>query len=78
MVEVEREEVERIGGDAHVETISPDEKAAVRRRPTPPSMRRKIMLRESGHCANPRCSHLADHCHHIVFLSEGGETVLTN
>ncbi|ANM30479.1 hypothetical protein ABI59_14220 [Acidobacteria bacterium Mor1] len=42
--------------------------------PTPPSLRRKVLARESGQCGNPNCSRRAEHCHHIVFRSRGGKT----
>ena len=46
--------------------------------PTPRSLRRKLLARESGQCANPNCSRRAEHCHHIVFRSRGGETSRQN
>jgi hypothetical protein len=46
--------------------------------PTPPRLRRTIRAREADRCANPRCHHRADHCHHIVFRSRGGKTELSN
>ncbi len=46
--------------------------------PTPPGLRRKILAREAGRCANPRCGEWAAHCHHVVFLSKGGKTRLDN
>ena len=68
-VEVAAEEVERYEGCA--EQIPIDG-------PTPPRLRRQILAREGGRCGNPRCHHPADHCHHIVFRSQGGKTELTN
>ena len=46
--------------------------------PTPPGLRRKVLLRDGGRCANPHCSHRADHAHHIVFRMHGGKTTLEN
>jgi hypothetical protein len=46
--------------------------------PTPAKLRRRVLAREAGRCANPGCHHLADHCHHIVFRSRGGKTELPN
>ena len=46
--------------------------------PTTPVLRRKVLLRDGGRCANPRCSHRADHAHHIVFRMHGGKTTLEN
>lgn len=46
--------------------------------PTPPAMRRKILLREGLRCANPHCTNPADHCHHIRPRSEGGPTEPSN
>jgi hypothetical protein len=68
-VEVGSEEIERHEGCAEAVVIDG---------PTPPAMRRKILAREGGRCANPRCGHRADHCHHIRFRSEGGETTMAN
>ena len=49
-----------------------------RDRPTPPALRRKVLLRDGGVCTNPHCFHRADHCHHVIFRSQGGRTVLSN
>jgi hypothetical protein len=68
-VEVESQEVERYEGSAE---------AVVLDGPTPPGLRRRILAREAGGCGNPRCSHRADHCHHVVFRSQGGRTDLAN
>jgi len=68
-VEVTPAEVERHEGCA--ETVVIDG-------PTPPALRRRILAREGGRCGNPRCHHRADHCHHVVFRSHGGETSLAN
>jgi len=68
-VEVAAEEVERYEGCA--EQIAIDG-------PTPPKLRRQILAREGERCGNPRCHHPADHCHHIVFRSQGGRTELAN
>ena len=46
--------------------------------PTTPVLRRKVLLRDGGRCANPHCSHRADHAHHIVFRMHGGKTTLEN
>ena len=46
--------------------------------PTPPKLRRQVLAREGGRCGTPRCHHVADHCHHIVFRSQGGKTKLAN
>jgi hypothetical protein len=95
-VEVEREVVERVKGDALLEVIRSGESAgtdaasdavpggspfvapADRDRPTPPALRRKILLREAGRCANPYCGRPATHCHHVQSLAHGGRTVLSN
>ncbi|ANM29508.1 hypothetical protein ABI59_07805 [Acidobacteria bacterium Mor1] len=69
MVEVEPEVVERRLGDAEIVAIDG---------PTPAPMRRKILGRELHRCGNPRCSRRAEHCHHIVFRSKGGETSMSN
>jgi 5-methylcytosine-specific restriction endonuclease McrA len=68
-VEVSAEEVERYEGCADPIVIDG---------PTPPKVRRQILAREGGRCGNPRCHHPADHCHHIVFRSQGGKTELVN
>ena len=68
-VEVLPEEIERYEGSA--ETLVIDG-------PTPPSLRRRVLAREAGRCGNPRCSHRADHCHHVVFRSRGGKTEIAN
>jgi 5-methylcytosine-specific restriction endonuclease McrA len=68
-VEVDRAEAERYEGSA--ETVVLDG-------PTPPRLRRRVLAREGGRCANPRCHHAADHCHHIVFRSRGGRTEEAN
>jgi hypothetical protein len=75
-VEVDREEIERVEGEAVVETITSDEDALDR--PTPPAMRRKVVLREGERCANPHCQHPAEQCHHIIHRSKGGNTVFEN
>ncbi|MCI0670846.1 MAG: HNH endonuclease, partial [Myxococcaceae bacterium] len=46
--------------------------------PTPPALRRKLLLRDGARCSNPYCQNPADHCHHIVFRSRGGRTVPEN
>jgi len=68
-VEVAPEELDRYMGSA--ETVEIDG-------PTPPRLRRQLLAREAGHCGNPRCGNPADHCHHIVFRSQGGKTDLAN
>jgi 5-methylcytosine-specific restriction endonuclease McrA len=68
-LEVPEAEVARFEGSA--ERVSIDG-------PTPPALRRRVMAREGGRCGNPRCGNRADHCHHIVFRSEGGKTELAN
>jgi hypothetical protein len=90
-VEVDREEVLRVEGDAVVETIAPEEEspgaAAApagrddrdrRDRPTPARMRRQVLLRDGQRCANPRCGRRARQCHHIVHLADDGRTELAN
>jgi len=68
-VEVSTEELARYEGCAEQAVIDG---------PTPAKMRRQILARDAGRCGNPRCHHRADHCHHIVFRSTGGETKLAN
>ena len=68
-VEVVPEEVERYEGCADPVVIDG---------PTPAKLRRRILAREAGRCANPRCHYQGDHCHHIVFRSRGGKTELAN
>jgi len=68
-VEVSSDEVERFEGSAEQVVIDG---------PTPPGLRRRVMAREGGRCGNPRCRNRADHCHHIVFRSQGGKTELAN
>jgi len=68
-VEVGSEELERHEGCAEPVAIDG---------PTPARLRRRILAREAGRCGNPRCHHLADHCHHIVFRSRGGKSELEN
>ena len=68
-VEVSAGEVERFEGSAEQVVIDG---------PTPPGLRRRVMAREGGRCGNPRCRNRADHCHHIVFRSQGGKTELAN
>ncbi len=69
MVEVEPEVVDRRLGDAEIVAIDG---------PTPAPLRRRILGRELHRCGNPRCSRPAEHCHHIVFRSRGGETSMSN
>jgi len=68
-VEVTTEEVERREGCAEPVVLDG---------PTPPRMRRRILARDASRCGNPRCTHRAAHCHHIVFRSRGGKTELAN
>jgi 5-methylcytosine-specific restriction endonuclease McrA len=68
-VELDTEELERHEGCAEPVVVDG---------PTPPALRRRILAREADRCGNPRCHHRADHCHHIVFRSEGGKTELSN
>jgi 5-methylcytosine-specific restriction endonuclease McrA len=68
-VEVQPEEIDRHEGCA--EAVAVDG-------PTPAALRRRILAREGERCANPRCRHRADHCHHIVFRSHGGASDLAN
>ena len=85
LVEVDEEEIERIAGEADIEEVKgidhakePGGSAASKQReidrPTPPSLRRRMLLREGARCANPYCSNRADQVHHIRFRSEGGAT----
>jgi 5-methylcytosine-specific restriction endonuclease McrA len=85
LVEVDASEVDRIEGDAHVEHV--EDAAPVRHdrppraerdRPTPPKLRRQVLLRDGLRCANPHCELPARHCHHIVFREDGGATELGN
>ena len=68
-VEVSDAEVQRYEGCAEEIVIDG---------PTPPKLRRQVVARDGGRCGNPRCHHRADHCHHIVFRSQGGKTKLAN
>jgi len=68
-VEVAPEEVELHEGCAEPVVIDG---------PTPTWLRRRILAREAGLCGNPRCHHRAEHCHHIIFRSQGGRTALSN
>ena len=68
-VEVSSEEISRYEGSAEQVAIDG---------PTPAGLRRRVLAREAGRCGNPRCGHLAEHCHHIVFRSRGGKTDLAN
>ncbi len=68
-VEVDPEEIERHEGCAEPVVVDG---------PTPPRLRRRILAREAGRCANPTCRNGADHCHHIVFRSRGGPTSSAN
>ena len=68
-VEVAPDEIERIEGCAEPVVLDG---------PTPARLRRQVLAREAGRCANPRCRHRADHCHHIVFRSAGGSNDLSN
>jgi len=68
-VEVAPGEIERYEGSAEQVVIDG---------PTPPRLRRRVLAREAGRCGNPRCSHRADHCHHVVFRSRGGKTEIAN
>ncbi|MDH3285771.1 MAG: HNH endonuclease, partial [Acidobacteriota bacterium] len=70
-VEIDGSELERVTASADVEHVVIDG-------PTPHAMRRKVVARSGGRCANPRCDHRADHCHHIVFRAAGGRTELAN
>lgn len=92
-VEVDAEVVERVAGDALREVVRPEERPpasaavptgspfvapAIRDRPTPPALRRTILLRDGGRCSNPHCGRPATHCHHVQFRAHGGRTVLGN
>jgi hypothetical protein len=68
-VEVERDEIERIEAVAKHQSLDA---------PTPPALRRKVVLRDGGRCSNPICHHPADHCHHVVFRRDGGRTAIWN
>jgi len=68
-VAVAPEEVERIEGQARREEIDG---------PTPPALRRKVLLRDGARCSNPWCDSPADHCHHILQRSRGGRTAIWN
>ncbi len=65
LVEMEPSELDRHAGCADPVVIDG---------PTPPKLRRQILARESQRCGNPHCSRPAEHCHHIVFRSQGGAT----
>jgi len=90
-VEVPSATIDRIEGDARREEIAleeergdPGEDAAETPlgddldRPTPPALRRRILLRDGARCANPVCRSPAEHCHHIIHRSRGGRTALWN
>ena len=83
MVEVAPEVVERIEGDARVESIALEEEiesgsVATVDRPNPTRLSRRVKLRDGGICSNPRCVGEACHSHHIVFRSAGGRTAFSN
>ena len=93
-VGVGSEELDRVEGSAWVESLeegserkppTQEERAGRRTAPAPridaptsPVLRRKVLLRDGGRCANPHCDHRADHAHHIVFRMHGGKTSLEN
>ena len=79
-VQVQSEELDRVEQRAWVEPTATTGAPAPRTidSPTTPALRRKVLLRDGGRCANPSCSHRADHAHHIVFRSRGGQTTLEN
>jgi len=80
-LEVDREEVDRVRGDADVVRISGRKPASGSSddRPTSAStIRRQVLLREGEFCANPHCHRRAVHWHHIRPRSEGGDDTLEN
>jgi len=71
IVEVDREELERVARSTSTDGIGID-------RPTPPKMRREVLMRDGNLCANPCCFRAARHGHHIEYRSLGGRTELEN
>ena len=97
-VEVTRERLERVEGEARKVRIAPEEElpgagcgpAAARRaeggaerpeidRPNPPSLARKVRLREGLRCGNPHCRNGREiQANHLELRSEGGRTELAD
>ena len=92
-VEIPREVVECIAGEADKVTISPEEEMPTfsgdpenkmvplkaRDKPNTPQIVRKVTLRDGRTCSNPMCGRsLGTHAHHIQFRSNGGRTSLDN
>ena len=88
LVEVDREEIERVAGEADVEVVGgrrtragagPANSVGRDRgdagpvdRPTPSSLQRKMLLRDGTVRGNPCCPNPADHVHHIVVFRSDG------
>jgi len=90
-VEVPAASVERVEDGARREAIRPDEEVLAGEaasaaaepvkidRPNPPSLLRKLRLRDAGRCSNPFCRRTRDlQGHHLHARSEGGPTTLGN
>ncbi len=81
---IENSEEETPGGDGVPEGEAPrkaDEEEPPGRidRPNPPSLVRKIRLRDGRACANPGCDRKRGlHAHHIVERARGGATAVQN
>ena len=42
------------------------------------TLRNRVMKRDLGYCQAPGCSRRADHIHHVVFRSQGGDETMEN
>ncbi len=82
----EGESREGVKGSAHEVEISPEEEwevvvddaqSPVIDKPNPPSLARKVCLRDGGCCANCKRK-LGLQAHHVRFRAKGGRTVLAN
>jgi len=85
-VEVPLEVIDRVKGSAEEVEISPEEEwevvvddaqSPVIDKPNPPSLARKVCLRDGGCCANCKRK-LGLQAHHVRFRAKGGRTVLAN
>ena len=69
-VEVSPGSVERLGGDAVVDTLEKDLD-----QPNSAALARRVKLRDGDRCQNPGCGHRGKlHAHHIQYRSHGGPT----
>src|SRR5262249_7360711 len=83
-VEVPREHLERVEGEAKEVSSVPGEEAPATSpglaidRPNTPALIRKVALRDGERCAVPFCGRRRFHGHHIRARSEGGPTAVWN